>query len=90
MERTVLRSLLIVTHVQIESIVQLMGDFQFLTCLILLLLCCGDVGQCFLFLLMAVVLFTIRQKQDGEFLAAADLSQIRFSSFSVRLLQCIV
>lgn len=32
----------------------------------------GDIGHCFLFLLMAVVLFTIRQQQDGTFSVAAD------------------
>lgn len=40
-------------------------------------LLCGDIGHCFLFLLMAVVLFTIRQKQPRTFPVAADSPQIR-------------
>lgn len=40
-------------------------------------LLCGDIGHCFLFLLMAVVLFTIREKQDATFSVAADSPQIR-------------
>lgn len=30
-------------------------------------LLCGDIGHCFLLLLMVIVLFTIREKQDGFF-----------------------
>lgn len=43
----------------------------------LLALLCGDIGHCFLFLLMAVVLFTIREKQHRTFTVAADSPQIR-------------
>lgn len=50
-----------------------------------LCLLCGDIGHCFLFLLMAVVLFTIREKQDGTFSVAADSPQIRVPHQSVRL-----
>lgn len=55
------------------------NDFPFVwTGLIpLLAVLSGDVGHCFPFLLMAVVLFSIREKQLRTFTVAADSPQIR-------------
>lgn len=40
-------------------------------------LVCADIGHCFLSLLMVIVLFTIRDKQDGTFSVADESPQIR-------------